>query len=324
MRRLHQVSDCGLYTEPLTSPVAVDLFCGAGGLTQGFRDAGLDVVLGLDHSAAAIETYRSNHDHDALQLDLSDVELAVSTIRPYRPNIAIAGTPCQDFSSAGTREEGQRADLTYAFAMIGIALQCDYLVMENVARAVSARAYNAALARLRSAGYGISLSILDAAYFGVPQTRKRAVMVAKRGVGDDWLQSPAKVSEVPMTVRGYLGEEIDVNHYYRHPRSYHRRSVFSVDTPSPTVRGVHRPVPPRHPSHPGDTADIATVRPLTAFERSRIQTFPADYRWCGSRTAIDQMIGNAVPCALASAIGRAVLADYRRDELYRAQIGVAA
>lgn len=110
-----------------------------------------------------------------------------------------------------------------------------------------------------------------------------------------------------MTVRQYLGPELDVDHYYRHPRSYSRRAVFSVDEPSPTIRGVNRPVPAHHAPHPGDTADIRSVRALTTAERARLQTFPESYQWRGSRTAIEQMVGNAVPCALAAEVGRALI-----------------
>ena len=284
----------------------VDLFAGAGGLTVGLAAAGLNVVAGFDNSVAAIETYRANHAHPANLLDLTDVDAAVDAIRPYRPAILAGGPPCQDFSQAGQRIEGARADLTHNFVRIGIELECEYLLMENVERALRAGVYQASLRRLSAAGYGLTSFVLDASFFGVPQRRKRSILMAKFGAEDNWISPPQRLSAAPLTVGEYLRDELDIEHYYRHPRSYSRRSVFSIKEPSPTVRGTNRPVPKGHPQHAGDTADVGSVRALTMYERARIQTFPPDYHWVGSRTAIEQMIGNAVPCALAEALGQSL------------------
>src|SRR3546814_3143548 len=108
-----------------------------------------------------------------------------------------------------------------------------------------------------------------------------------------------------MTVRRFLEQEGDgltFEHYYRHPRSYSRRGIFSVDEPAPTMRGTNRPMPPNYRRHEGDTTDPSAgeVRALSAAMRARIQTFPTAYRWIGPRTHVEQMIGNAVPVRLRS------------------------
>jgi DNA (cytosine-5)-methyltransferase 1 len=286
-----------------------DLFCGAGGLSVGLQESGMDVVVGVDNSSAAVATAQTNFEHDVHLVDLSDAEAAIELLRPYRLRAVAGGSPCQDFSSCGQRQEGERADLTHALIRIGIGLGCEYIVTENVALALSSRVYQAAMTRLRSEGYGVSAHVLDASLYAVPQARKRAILCAKLGAPDNWMPRPQVLSDRPMTVRDYLGGEIGVDHYYRHPRSYHRRAVFSIDEPSPTVRGCNRPVPRGHKPHPGDTADIRTVRPLTTAERARLQTFPPTYKWVGTKTEVEQMIGNAVPCALAKVIGQAILND---------------
>ncbi len=116
----------------------------------------------------------------------------------------------------------------------------------------------------------------------------------------------ANQAHAPMTVRDYFGAELKIDYYYRHPRSYARRGVFSVDEPSPTIRGVNRPIPQGYPGHAGDAAPITTpgLRQLTTRERSRIQTFPPHWDLCGNKSDIEQIIGNAVPCALGDFIGR--------------------
>ena len=116
-----------------------------------------------------------------------------------------------------------------------------------------------------------------------------------------------------MTIREYLGDEFDTEFYYRHPRSYARRGIFSIDEPSPTVRGVNRPIPATYQIHPGDaTDDLSRVRPLTTLERARIQTFPREFTFEGSKTDLEQIIGNAVPVELAAYVGRHLL-DYMND-----------
>jgi len=112
----------------------------------------------------------------------------------------------------------------------------------------------------------------------------------------------------PMTIRDYLGDKLGVNHYYRHPRSYKRRGIFSVDEPSPTVRGVNRPLPGGYPGHPGDTAPVSDkIRALTTKERSLIQTFPEHWDVSGNKSTIEQIVGNAVPVKLAEFVGECLL-----------------
>jgi DNA (cytosine-5)-methyltransferase 1 len=89
-------------------------------------------------------------------------------------------------------------------------------------------------------------------------------------------------------------------HYYRHPRSYARRAVFSIDEPSPTIRGVNRPIPKGYPGHAGDPVPVSRdMRALTTQERAWIQTFPVDFKLPGTKSDSEQVIGNAVPVKLA-------------------------
>ncbi len=110
-----------------------------------------------------------------------------------------------------------------------------------------------------------------------------------------------------MTVFEYLGESLDTEFYYRHPRSYLRRGIYSVHEPSPTVRGVNRPIPKTYVKHLGDACEPnGKVRPLTTIERSYLQTFPTDFKFFGSKSDLEQMIGNAVPVKLAEFVANAI------------------
>jgi DNA (cytosine-5)-methyltransferase 1 len=115
-------------------------------------------------------------------------------------------------------------------------------------------------------------------------------------------------STKPMTIRDYFGDKFGVEFYYRPPRNYARRGVFSIDEPSPTIRGVNRPVPQGYPGHIGDATPISDkIRALTTKERSLIQTFPESWDISGSKSKIEQIIGNAVPVKLGEFIGKCLL-----------------
>lgn len=290
----------------------VDLFCGGGGLSQGLQDAGFDIVASFDCWTPAIDFYNQNiKGHSAYQQDLSNVEESVERIRKWNPSVIVGGPPCQDFSSAGKRDEsGGRAELTVAYAKIVTSIRPQLFIMENVDRALKATTYRQAIRLFGDAGYHMTIAILDASLCGVPQKRKRAVVVGS-------LAEPSKSlidvyrsmqSDKPMTIRDYLGDSLGINFYYRHPRSYSRRGVFSIDEPSPTVRGVNRPIPRGYVGHAGDAAPINTpgLRPLTTKERSLIQTFPREWELIGAKSELEQIIGNAVPVKLAEFIGSAI------------------
>ena len=182
--------------------------------------------------------------------------------------------------------------------------------MENVDRASKSNAFLAARKIYKKAGYGLTERTLNASYCGTPQKRKRFLCIGLLGASDDFLDNDidSSLAKKPLTVREYLGKELDVEFFYRHPRNYNRRAIFSIDEPAPTVRGVNRPVPKGYPGHPGDAAPISErLRPLTTFERARLQTFPKDYFWVGSKTDLEQLIGNAVPVKLAEFIANVIL-----------------
>ena len=287
----------------------IDLFCGAGGFSLGFERAGFTVIAAYDSWDKAISVYRRNFSHPAHTVNLSNVETVLPDMLALHPDIIIGGPPCQDFSHAGNRCEGERANLTQSFAHIVSSIRPLCFVMENVARAQSSTAYLGARDSLKASGYGLSEHVLDASLCGVPQKRKRFFCVGILGEQDGFLGRVIRAgfSNMPMTPRVYLGNELGIEHYYRHPRTYSRRAIFSVNEPAPTVRGVNRPVPPGYASHAGDTALPHGIRALTTGERARLQTFPSTFAWSGTKTDIEQMIGNAVPVELGEYVGRALM-----------------
>jgi DNA (cytosine-5)-methyltransferase 1 len=157
--------------------------------------------------------------------------------------------------------------------------------------------------------------LLNAAHCGAPQSRKRLIVIGQLGGKDGFLDDTltSGLSENPMTLRQYFRNRLPFEHYYRHPRSYARRAVFSIDEPSPTIRGVNRPIPKGYPGHAGDPVPVSSdMRSLTTQERARIQTFPASFQLPGSKSDVEQVIGNAVPVKLAEYVATR-LAQYIQD-----------
>lgn len=289
----------------------VDLFCGCGGLSLGFQKAGFEIVAAFDNWDDAITVYHNNFKHPVIKLDLSDIEFSVKTISKFNPKMIIGGPPCQDFSSAGKRnEEGGRGDLTINYAEIIKAIRPEWFVMENVDRILKTGKLLEAKDIFKACGYGITQMVLNAALCGVPQRRKRFFMIGHLGEEDSFMQGiiEERLDKKEMTIRDYLGPLIDIDYYYRHPRSYVRRGIFSVDEPSPTIRGVNRPLPIGYKIHEGDPVkSLEGIRPLTTRERSMIQTFPRNFNFVGTKTGLEQMIGNAVPVNLGKFVGDCIM-----------------
>lgn len=287
---------------------AVDLFAGCGGLSLGLMNSGINIAAAFENWNPALSIYKNNFKHPAINLDLNQVDSAISSINLYKPDIIAGGPPCQDFSSAGKRNEnGGRGNLTLSFAKIIVSVRPQWFLMENVERTLKTTIYKDSKLLFMKSGYGLTEVVLDASLCGVPQKRKRLFLIGKLGEEDNFLMKSilASLAQSSLTLRQYFGNKLNTNYYYRHARSYERRGIFSIDEPSPTIRGVNRPIPPNYKVHPADaTSDLSKVRPLTTHERAAIQTFPDNFVWpISNKSELEQIIGNAVPVNLAQFIG---------------------
>lgn len=287
----------------------VDLFCGCGGMSLGFQNAGYEIIEAFDNWDPAIRTYEKNFNHPIRKADLAD-ESMIDVVSGLAPEIIIGGPPCQDFSSAGHRDETLgRAALSKTYTDIVSTAKPKYFVMENVPRIRLGKTYQYVREELKRAGYGLTEKIIDASYCGVPQKRKRLFLIGCLGAEDDFLSEylDKNLASSPMTIHDYLGDSLGVEYYFRIPRSYNRRAVFSIYEPCQTIRGVDRPIPPNYKKHPQDPVEIGPlVRALTPKERSYMQTFPEDFIFEENRTNTNQMIGNAVPVKLAEYVANAI------------------
>lgn len=277
-------------------------------MSLGFEKAGVSVVAAFDNWDPAIRIYEENFKHPIYKRDLSKDDI-VPMVKELRPDLIMGGPPCQDYSIAGKRQVGERANLTIKFAELAAAVKPTWVVFENVYNIERFPTLPKMKKILSEAGYGISSTVLDASRCGVPQKRRRFFLVARLGERDGFFDKyfVANLTKDHMTVRDYLGDKLGTQYYYMHPRSYNRRAVFSIDEPSATIRGINRPIPENYKRHHADKADVSEgVRALTTRERGYLQTFPNEFEFVGAKTDIELAIGNAVPPNLASYVARAI------------------
>ena len=157
----------------------VDLFCGAGGMSLGFRDAGFQLVQAVDCNEAALATYRRNLDDHAIAHDLAE-PLSLPTV-----TVVAGGPPCQGFSSAGLRKAGDiRNSLVSHFVQNVTALSPAAFVFENVEGFLTTDGGHHVFELLEPLvrfGYRIHLRKVNAANYGVPQHRKRVIAIGGLG-----------------------------------------------------------------------------------------------------------------------------------------------
>lgn len=288
----------------------IDLFSWCWWLSLWFEKAGLPISSAYDNWKPAIENYRENFAHPIYDLDLWN-EDNYKFIANEKPDIIIGWPPCQDFSSAWKRNENwDKADLTISYANIIKYVKPKYFIMENVSRITKTGVLKRAIDIFKESGYWLTQVILDASYCWVPQSRKRFILVWWLNENDDFMLEAImeNYSNSQMTINDYLWNTLWLEHYYRHPRSYARRWIFSIYEPSPTIRWVNRPLPENYTKHEWDSIDpqIYPVRALTTMERTYIQTFPKEFKWVWTKTNLEQVIWNAVPVNLWKFIGLAL------------------
>lgn len=297
----------------------LSLFCGCGGLDYGFHtNDAFEVARSYDSMKHAIDTYELNFPGISQRMDVnrlleSDFELG------FDPDVIIGGPPCQDFSMAGKQQLGHRANLTETFIRIVCAYKPKYFVMENVVtiKSVGKEIYTTIIDMLKNANYGVSQHTAYMPDYGIPQKRKRLVLIGELNGVDGAFESAFQNSKQPVaSMREYMSQTgIDLGfgqnrHVYRHPRSYKARGVFSIDELYPTVRGCLCKLPQQYTFHPLDTShdrnDIASPLWTTI---ARLQTFPVDFKFLENRYNV-LIIGNAVPPRFSQVVASMLAAKH--------------
>lgn len=209
-------------------PIAIDLFCGVGGMSLGFRQAGFSVRGAVDRDQRHTSIYLKNFpgarvaNEDISQLDAADLR-KLAGIGNRRVDVLFGGPPCQGFSVGGVRNPADaRNDMIFEFARLVRELKPRYFVMENVGGLLSGRhadRVKSFLLRVRRAGFQVitPLRTLNAADYGVPQRRSRVFVIgydrrlACPEYPHPWAITDENGSEYSPTVLDAIGDLPDVD-----------------------------------------------------------------------------------------------------------------
>jgi len=187
----------------------VDLFCGAGGLTHGFILEGLPVVAGIDLDPACRFPYEANNDAKFVESDIRTVTApeVEALFGDAHLKILAGCAPCQPFSTYAQRyhtggKKNGKGSLLYEFARLADGVNPDVIAMENVPTVAKHEVFHSFVDTLKRLGYSVWFDVVDSSQYGVPQTRRRMVLLASRH-GD--IRMIERTIEKPKTVRQAIG-----------------------------------------------------------------------------------------------------------------------
>ncbi|TQH13367.1 DNA cytosine methyltransferase [Pseudomonas aeruginosa] len=188
----------------VTQISCVDLFCGAGGLTHGFVLEGVPVVAGIDMDPACRFPYEANNQARFVERDISKVTIAeLKALFGDADLTILAGcAPCQPFSTYAQRYELDGKDgkwgLLYEFARLAKGSSPDVITMENVPTVAKHEVFHDFVDTLKRLGYKVWFDVVDSSRYGVPQMRRRMVLLASKHGSIEMIPS---THEKPKTVR---------------------------------------------------------------------------------------------------------------------------
>lgn len=333
------------------SPKAVDLFSGCGGLTQGLRSAGYNVVGAIEVDRPSAEVYSKNHPLSRVKVqDISKVSpskfMKELGLKSGELDLLAGCPPCQGFSRLRTkngalRNLDKRNALVDQIVRFASTFRPKTLMLENVPKLADHTSFKRVLSSLRKMGYKVRYTIADAADYGVPQRRKRLILLAAKefeptlvkatsrkktvkdaigklprpNSGRDRLHTSdmggrsARVMEIIKNIpknggsRSSLPKHLQLTCHKRRKGFNDVYGRMAWDEPSPTITGgCYNPSKGRF-LHP------AEHRPITLREAAILQGFPRNYYFDASQSkqAVALMIGNALPPPLVAKHAKALL-----------------
>jgi DNA (cytosine-5)-methyltransferase 1 len=335
----------------MTELTAIDLFCGSGGVTAGLKAAGWRVLAAVDIDPIASGTFQANHPEvHFVQRDISaraTVSELTTVASGVSVDLVVVCAPCQPFSSQNRKRGADpRQQLIVKSLAIVQALKPKIVFFENVPGLISPSyklVLDGVIKRLRKMGYQTrGPEVKDAASLGVPQRRRRCIMVAARS--DEQLQKFHETQFVgePRTVRDAIGDLASLSSGERDPKDpmhrarTHTKIALSRLKHIPHDGGSRKSLPRRlvlkcHKDNSGfpdvygrmswkDVSPTLTTgctditrgrfahpsqdRAITLREAARLQTFDDSYVFQGNASQVATQIGNAVPPKMIKILAR--------------------
>ena len=328
---------------------AISLFAGAGGDSLGMKHAGLNVVAFCENNKDAIQTHL-NMFPESVHLKGDIIKIPDSVFEEYAGKIKVvfAGFPCQGFSNAGKKQvDDPRNKLFYEFLRVVNIVRPEWIIGENVAGLLTRKTddgesnvIDVIQREFTEIGYPLVCKVYDVSTVGVPQNRKRLIMVGNR-LGIDYTLPTFKFPKqgirhiIESSLEGAVEYQLDVP-----PDTciYDIPELEPTGTPHPYLLrklsdgeiSFGKRASPTHAqimdlSKPSNTIICAYsfqprfyvclrthskklyIRCLTTKELAQIQGFPANYQFVGKLPSVVKQIGNAVPARLIELVSRSFL-----------------
>lgn len=343
--------------------MCIDSFCGAGGLGLGLERAGFNILLSFDIDPICINTINANtkyFQHPTVAADITDMLegnlLRQCNIKRGELFLLAGGPPCQGFSVQRRGSDiDSRNELVLKYGQLIDELYPCYFVMENVSGLGGKRGktiLEQLIENVTKIGYTVHVNLLDAQEYGVPQRRKRYIIVGERNDMHSEYLYP-KATDRRKTVRDIIGDlpvpPADGTDY---PGiSLHRRDKLSElnlrrikalkegqgrdDLPKELLADCHKidssvigyrnvygrmvwdevapTITARFDSFTrGKFGHPDQPRSISLREGALLQTFPMDFTFVGNKVDIARQIGNAVPPVMAEKIGKSIIECYKK------------
>ena len=328
---------------------AIDLFCGCGGLSLGLRRAGFHVLVAIDNDGLSIDTYRMNHRRTRLiHDDIRSVEprtlMQELELQPGDLDLLAGGPPCQGFSTLRTFNGGREIDdpmndLVFEFVRFVRVLLPKTLLMENVPALLVDPRLTRITEELGGLGYESDAAVFDAAKYGVPQRRRRMILLSGRGGRPSFAGPERRRRTVAQAIRRLPSPEKSEDPVHNYPvrRTEHVMSLIDripkdggsrTDLPTEEQLMCHREFDGFKDVYgrmawrqPAPTITGGCVNPskgryihpeedraITLREAAVLQSFPNKYAFSlrRGRYPVAQLIGNAFPPKFAEHHARAL------------------
>jgi len=315
---------------PLSDYKFVDLFSGAGGMSQGLTQAGFKSVASVEINPIASMTYQNNFPecrHFCGSIEDFHPEKWLEEMDKKNINIVVGGPPCQGFSVAGKRDPNDpRNRLFKQFIRVVSEIQPDYVVMENVPGILTIKngqVKEEIRQEYENIGYPhMSVAILESAAYGIPQIRPRAIFIANRfNLPNPYPKpqlQPAKYKTIESAISDLPAYDRlpEINHEWtRHSDTYMQRiaevppggSLYESYADAFKRQYPGKPSMTVKENHGGTHIHPYLNRVISAREMARLQSFPDSFIFAGSMKKAMWQIGNAVPPRLSECIGYALI-----------------
>lgn len=339
----HQMYDItsGIIFDKESNLTFADFFSGAGGISCGFSAAGFRPVLFVDNFKEATDTYKRyfvdglgfelEQDKNILDITSEDTKkYVIDILKKEHPYVICGGFPCQGFSMSGTTIATDPRNRLYQ-DMLDIVREVrpEFIVMENVTGILSMLEGNVIRKIIHDyaqIGYAISWKVLNAADYGVPQSRKRVIFIGNR------LGKKNLFPQIIYESNNYRTVEYAIGRFENEPENKKTNHIFSKHSKEMQERLLAVPLgkslyekyhdswkkcPGDQPSctikenHGATNIHYKLPRVITPREMAALQSFPDDFIFEGTKAKQIKQIGNAVPPVLAQAIAYAI-----KNEIY--------